>query len=151
MLFEQVLTNNDQYLGSYYHLAKLLERIDESDSAKQWYELGMLKAKEAGDQHAYDELRSAYDELIDLIEKSFHLLKQFTAFFNEPEYQPSQHRFAVAISGGIDSVVLAHLCNQAQFNFILLHCNFQLRGKESERDETFVRDLAKQYNVEGIG
>ena len=44
----------------------LLERNDESDSAKQWYELGMQKAKEAGDQHAYNELRSAYEELIDL-------------------------------------------------------------------------------------
>ena len=66
LLFENVLTNNDGYLGSYYHLAKLLERNDENDSAKQWYELGMLKAKEAGDQHAYNELRSAYDELIDL-------------------------------------------------------------------------------------
>ena len=65
-LFENVLNNNDQYLGSYYHLAKLLERNDESDSAKQWYELGMLKAKEAGDQHTYNELRSAYEELIDL-------------------------------------------------------------------------------------
>jgi len=65
-LFENVLTNNDQYLGSYYHLAKLLERNDENDSAKQWYELGMLKAKEVGDQHAYNELRSAYEELIDL-------------------------------------------------------------------------------------
>lgn len=65
-LFENILTNNDHYVGSYYHLAKLLERNDENDSAKQWYELGMLKAKEAGDQHAYNELRSAYEELIDL-------------------------------------------------------------------------------------
>jgi tRNA(Ile)-lysidine synthase len=76
------------------------------------------------------------------------LLNQFTSFFKKPEYQPSQHRFAVAISGGVDSVVLAHLCHQAGFNYILLHCNFQLREKESERDEKFVRQLAKQYNVE---
>jgi Tfp pilus assembly protein PilF len=64
-LFENILANNDQYIGSYYHLAQLLERNDEKDSARQWYELGMLKAKETGDLHAYNELRSAYDDLID--------------------------------------------------------------------------------------
>ena len=76
------------------------------------------------------------------------MLKQFTSFFNKPEYQPSQHRFAVAISGGIDSAVLAHLCYLFHFKFILVHCNFQLRGDESERDECFVRELGKKYKVD---
>jgi Tfp pilus assembly protein PilF len=63
-LFEQVLKGDENYVGSYYQLAKLLEAKGEEASAIATYEKGMLKAKEAGDQHAYNELRSAYEELI---------------------------------------------------------------------------------------
>lgn len=62
-LFENLLNRDENYIGSYYHLAKLLERSDEKESAKRWYELGMLKAKEAGDMHAHNELRGAWEEL----------------------------------------------------------------------------------------
>ena len=61
-LFENILAEDENYIGSYYHLAKLLERNDELDSAKSVYERGMLKAKECGDQHGYNELRCAYEE-----------------------------------------------------------------------------------------
>ncbi len=44
-------------------------------------------------------------------------------------------------------MVLCDLCNQAGFNFIIAHCNFQLRGEESERDEIFVKSLGEKYNV----
>ena len=63
-LFENILTRDETYIGSYYHLGKLLERIDEKESAIKWYELGMLKAKESGDMHAYNELQAAYEDLI---------------------------------------------------------------------------------------
>lgn len=63
-LFENILLKNENYIGSYYHLGKLLERNDDKEDALRWYERGMLKAKEAGDQHAYNELQAAYDDLV---------------------------------------------------------------------------------------
>ena len=53
----------------------------------------------------------------------------------------------LAVSGGIDSVVLCELCHQAGFQFMIAHCNFKLRGEESERDQKFVEALAQKYEV----
>ena len=65
-LFLEILTRNPTYIGSYYHLARLLERAGETENAKAWYEKGMIIAKETGDDHAYNELQAAYEDLIDL-------------------------------------------------------------------------------------
>ncbi|MBL7744963.1 MAG: tetratricopeptide repeat protein [Chitinophagaceae bacterium] len=62
-LFEAILEREPGYVGSYYHLAKLLERNDDTDGAVKVYEKGMEEAKKAGDNHAFGELRSAYEEL----------------------------------------------------------------------------------------
>ena len=64
-LFEEILTTNPSYVGSYYHLAKLLERQGEVRKAAEWYEKGMDAASEAGDKHSLNELRMAYEDLID--------------------------------------------------------------------------------------
>ena len=62
-LFEIILEREPGYVGSYYHLAKLLERIGETDNAIKVYEKGMDEAKKAGEDLAYRELRGAYEEL----------------------------------------------------------------------------------------
>ncbi|XCF05373.1 tRNA lysidine(34) synthetase TilS [Tamlana crocina] len=57
-------------------------------------------------------------------------------------------RLLIAISGGIDSVVLTHLCHKLKLNIALAHCNFSLRGKESDADEDFVVYLADGLDLE---
>ncbi len=63
-LFEAILTETPDYVGSYYHLAKLLEKLEHKDLAIEWYEKGMAAAKRAGDNHAYSELQGAYEDLV---------------------------------------------------------------------------------------
>lgn len=62
-LFQSLLNREPGYIGSYYHLAKLLERIGEPNEAIKVYEKGMEEAKKAGDDHSLSELRSAFEEL----------------------------------------------------------------------------------------
>ncbi|MFM6925985.1 MAG: tRNA lysidine(34) synthetase TilS [Ferruginibacter sp.] len=78
---------------------------------------------------------------MDLLEKFREYIKHHNLF------QPKD-KLLLAVSGGVDSVVLCELCKQASYDFIIAHCNFQLRGAESERDENFVRALGKKYEVE---
>jgi tRNA(Ile)-lysidine synthase len=52
-------------------------------------------------------------------------------------------KLILALSGGMDSMVLADLLLQAKANFVLAHCNFHLRGEESDGDDQFVRDYAE--------
>jgi Tfp pilus assembly protein PilF len=63
-LFIEILTRDPDYIGSYYHLAGLLERTGDREGAISWYEKGMAAAKRKGDQHAFNELRSVYEDLI---------------------------------------------------------------------------------------
>lgn len=56
-------------------------------------------------------------------------------------------RLLVAISGGIDSVVLAHALHAEGIEIVLAHCNFHLRGEESDGDEAFVRQFATELGV----
>lgn len=63
-VFEALLARDPDYVGSYYHLAKLLERSGAMEDAIKWYERGMEVAKKTGENHAYGELRGAWEELI---------------------------------------------------------------------------------------
>jgi Tfp pilus assembly protein PilF len=63
-LFEAILAGSPDYVGSYYHLAKLLEKMHQTTLAIEWYEKGMAAAKKTGDNHAYGELQAAYEDLV---------------------------------------------------------------------------------------
>jgi Tfp pilus assembly protein PilF len=66
-LFVDILLREPTYIGSYYHLAKLLERTAETEKAIKIYEKGMQEANRAGDNHSYNELQAACEELTDAI------------------------------------------------------------------------------------
>lgn len=54
-------------------------------------------------------------------------------------------KLLVAVSGGLDSVVLLHFLHKMEMDCVVAHCNFQLRGKDSEEDAAFVQNLAETY------
>ena len=60
----------------------------------------------------------------------------------------AKRRFYIAASGGIDSMVLVHLFQHFQYEFGLLHCNFKLRGDESDADMRFIQDYSKANNLQ---
>ena len=63
LLFENILLNEPAYVGSYYHLGKLLERINENQAAITVYQTGMKEAKLVKDNHSYNELQAALEDL----------------------------------------------------------------------------------------
>lgn len=76
-----------------------------------------------------------------------NLLQRFQQYIHEHNLFTTNDSLLLAVSGGIDSVVLCELCKQAGYRFAIAHCNFKLRGEESERDASFVQQLASAYAV----
>lgn len=58
-----------------------------------------------------------------------------------------QKKLFLAVSGGLDSMVLVHLFQQLDFEIAILHCNFQLRGLESFGDQNFIQNYAQENNI----
>jgi tRNA(Ile)-lysidine synthase len=76
-------------------------------------------------------------------------LETFKQYWDKqfPDIRLRRSQFLLAVSGGVDSIVLAHIMQSLQAKCTIAHVNFQLRGAESERDEQFVRDFALQFNI----
>ncbi|MGN6533498.1 MAG: tetratricopeptide repeat protein [Ginsengibacter sp.] len=64
-LFNEILKREPTYVGSYYHLGKLLERTGDPEKAMLVYKQGMEIAQVANDSHSYNELQAAYEDLED--------------------------------------------------------------------------------------
>lgn len=75
------------------------------------------------------------------------MLKDFLYFIKSRSLFSPDDKVLIAVSGGKDSVVMAHLFSRAGFNFEIAHCNFNLRGKESDGDEALCKKLAGLMDV----
>jgi len=75
------------------------------------------------------------------------VIEQFLKYVDENTLFVKSDKILIAVSGGLDSVVLLDLLFKTGFNISIAHCNFQLRGNESDMDEEFVRNLGKNYKL----
>jgi len=76
------------------------------------------------------------------------MLDQFKAYINRYNLIAEGEKVILALSGGIDSMVLADLLLKAKVEFVAAHCNFHLRGEESDGDEKFVRDFCEKNEIQ---
>ncbi|MCV9389451.1 tRNA lysidine(34) synthetase TilS [Reichenbachiella ulvae] len=76
-----------------------------------------------------------------------NLSTQFQQFIQKHQLFSNTDSLLVAVSGGVDSIVICHLLQEMSQKFAIAHCNFQLRGEESDKDEELVKSLADQYQV----
>jgi len=75
------------------------------------------------------------------------MLEDFINFIQKENLFKSDQKILIAVSGGIDSIILSKLFSLAKFNFGIAHVNFSLRGEESLADEVFVKKFAKTLKV----
>ena len=76
------------------------------------------------------------------------MLDQFQAYINRYHLLAEGDKIILALSGGIDSMVLADLLLKAKVQFVAVHCNFHLRGEESDGDERFVHEYAEKNGIQ---
>jgi tRNA(Ile)-lysidine synthase len=75
------------------------------------------------------------------------VIEQFLNHIEQHKLCKPTDRVLLAVSGGIDSMIMVHLFHRAGFSIAIAHCNFQLRGADSDGDEDFVKATARQLNI----
>jgi tRNA(Ile)-lysidine synthase len=75
------------------------------------------------------------------------MLEQFIKNINDKQLFDPAQKVLLAVSGGIDSMVLLHLFEKSEFDYGIVHCNFNLRGEESDKDEEFVKKHVLEHGV----
>lgn len=73
--------------------------------------------------------------------------QKFKKFIESNQLCLTTDRILLGVSGGIDSICMFHLFRELNYAIAIAHCNFQLRGSESDLDEEFVQDLAEQFDI----
>lgn len=76
------------------------------------------------------------------------MIGQFQAYINRYNLLAEGEKVILALSGGIDSMVLADLLLKSKVEFVAAHCNFHLRGEESDGDEKFVRGFCEKNGIQ---
>ncbi|PAW92237.1 tRNA lysidine(34) synthetase TilS [Mucilaginibacter sp. MD40] len=74
-------------------------------------------------------------------------VKRFVEFIEQNRLFTPACKILAAVSGGMDSVLMAHLLKAAGYNFAIAHCNFTMRGADADADELFTRELSKTLGV----
>ncbi len=75
------------------------------------------------------------------------MLERFREYIEQHNLFSAEDTILLAVSGGIDSMVMAELFHRSGYKFAIAHCNFGLRGSESNQDEAFVASLAESFGV----
>ena len=75
------------------------------------------------------------------------MFQRFQEFVKKEDLLPEKGKTLLAVSGGMDSIVMADLYYRASYPAAIAHCNFKLRAEESDEDQAFVRRLAETYNL----
>lgn len=75
------------------------------------------------------------------------MIRQFRQFISDNNLFGHNHSLLATVSGGADSSVMLHLLAKCKFKVAVAHCNFMLRGADSDGDEDFVRQLAERYQM----
>ncbi len=75
------------------------------------------------------------------------LPEKLLVFISEHLLFSKNNRLLLALSGGVDSVVMVHLLKELNYEIAIAHCNFKLRGRDSDEDENFCRDYARSLDI----